>query len=229
MSLWLYEVCADMAFFFINIYKRLSSHKIRIGKGARVNFHAKLEGYNKIERSSWFIGKIGRYSYIGANCIVKGEIGRFCSIGGNVTFLTSTHPVKEFISTHPVFYSNKKQSGISFTKTNLFNEYPIKEGHQFSIEVGNDVYIGYGVTIIGPVTIGDGVVIGSGSVVTKDIPPYAIVAGNPAKILKYRFDEKQIDYLEKVQWWNKDDEWLAAHATHFMSFDSFEKCTSSVE
>lgn len=116
ISLWFYELCSDVAYFFINIYKRQSSSKIRIGRGERVNIHAQLEGFNKIERNAMFVGKLGKYSYVGANSLVSGEIGRFCSIGGNVRFLASTHPVKEFISTHPVFYSTKKQSGVSFTK-----------------------------------------------------------------------------------------------------------------
>ena len=224
MSVWFYEVCSDIAYFFINIYIRIIYPHVRIGRGARVNIHAELEGYNKIERNSIFVGRMGKYSYIGADCLIFGEVGRFCSIGGNVCFLTSTHPVKDFISTHPVFFSVKKQSGRSFTKINRFNEYPKQEGHKYSIEVGNDVYIGYGVIIIGPVTIGNGAVIGAGSVVTKNIPPYAIVVGNPAKVLRFRFDKEQIEYLEKTRWWDKDDEWLEANAEQFMSFDSFAKC-----
>lgn len=226
MNLWFYEVCTDVAYFFINVYKRVTSPNVRIGRGAKVNIHAKLEGYNKIERNSLFVGEMGRYSYIGVNCRINGLIGRFCSIGGNVVFLSSTHPVRDFISTHPVFYSKKKQSGKSFTSKNLFNEYPKKEGHRYSIEIGNDVYIGYGVTVIGPVSIGNGAVIGACSVVTKDVPPYAIVVGNPAKILKYRFNANEIELLERVQWWNKDEDWLAEHAEQFTSFESFEKCFS---
>ena len=223
MSLWFYELCSDIAFFFINIYKRLTSPKIKIGRGARINIHAELEGFNKIERNSIFVGKIGKYSYIGANSFINGEVGRFCSIGENVKFLIATHPVTGFVSTHPVFYSNKKQSGVSFTKTSRFNEYPKKEGHKYSIEVGHDVYIGYGAIVIGPVSIGNGAVIGAGSVVTKDVPPYAVVVGNPARVLKYRFEEAQIDLLEKSRWWNNDDDWLAAHANQFLSFESFAK------
>lgn len=224
MSLWFYEVCSDIAYFFINIYKRIVSPHVRIGRGARVNLHAEMEGYNKIERNSIFVGKMGKYSYVGANCLISGEVGKFCSIGGNVFFLTSTHPVKQFVSTHPAFFSTKKQSGKSFTKINRFNEYPKKEGHKYAIEVGNDVYIGYGVTVIGPVTIGNGAVLGAGAVVTKDVPAYAIVAGNPAKVIRYRFNQEQIDFLENLCWWDKDDEWLAANAEHFLSFDSFVDC-----
>ena len=80
--------------------------------------------------------------------------------------------------------------------------------------------------MVGPVTIGNGAVIGACSVVTKDVPPYAIVVGNPAKILRYRFEADEIKYLEKIQWWYKDDDWLKSHVNGFMSFDAFLKCTS---
>lgn len=225
-SIWFYEFCTDIAYFFINIYKRITSHKVSIGKGAHVNFNSKLEGHNKIERNSIFGGYLGKYSYIGTNCLVVGSIGRFCSIGGNVTFLTSTHPVREWVSTHPIFYSTKKQVGISFTKKNLFNEHPKKEGHRYSIEVGNDVYIGYGVIVVGPVSIGNGAIIAAGSVVTKDVPPYAIVGGVPAKIIKYRFEKDEIDLLNDSKWWEKDELWLRDNASYFCSIESFRKIKS---
>jgi serine acetyltransferase len=70
------------------------------------------------------------------------------------------------------------------------------------IIIGNDVWIGAKSTIMSGVKIGDGAVIGSGSVVAKDVPPYAIVVGNPAKVIKYRFDEQQIENLLEIAWWN---------------------------
>lgn len=220
-SIWIYEFCSDIAFFFINIYKRISCKKILIGRGARVNIWARMEGYNKIERNTIFAGDLGRFSYIGANSLVVGKVGRFCSIGGNVTFLGSTHPTTGWISTHPSFYSTKKQVGISFTRINRFNEYPKKEGHTHSIEVGNDVYIGFGATIIGPVSIGDGAIVAACSVVTKDVPPYAVVAGNPARILRYRFEPNEIDTIQKSQWWNNDVKWFRENSEKFNSYATF--------
>lgn len=74
--------------------------------------------------------------------------------------------------------------------------------------IGNDVWIGHGVTIKTGITVGDGAVIGSGSVVTKDVPPYSVVAGVPARVLRYRFDDNTIDALQKLRWWEWDDEKL---------------------
>jgi serine acetyltransferase len=74
-----------------------------------------------------------------------------------------------------------------------------------NITIGNDVWIGAKSTIMSGVKIGHGAVIGSGSVVAKDVPPYAIVVGNPAKVIKYRFDEQQIKDLQNIAWWNWDE------------------------
>ena len=228
-NIWLYELCSDIAYFFVNIYKRITCHKVMIGRGARVNVHSKLEGYNKIERDSIFSGTLGKYSYVGANCLVVGSIGRFCSIGGNVTFITSTHPTKDWVSTHPVFYSAKKQIGISFIENSLFDEHPKKEGHAYSIEVGNDVYIGYGVTIIGPTSIGNGAIIAAGSVVTKDVPSYAIVGGNPAKIIRYRFEPEEIELINESKWWEKDESWLKSNSHNFQSIDLFREINVRID
>lgn len=72
------------------------------------------------------------------------------------------------------------------------------------VTIGNDVWLGYGATILSGVTIGDGVVVGANAVVTKDVPPYAIVAGNPARIVKYRFEQKIIDKFLEMKWWDWD-------------------------
>ena len=213
------EILSSILYPIINLYKRITSKHILIGHKARVNIRAKFEGYNKIEKGSVFLGEIGLLSYIGANCLIVGKIGRYCSISGGVTFLVLTHPFKEWISTHPCFYSLKKQSGITFTNEQLFNESPKRNGEKYSINVGNDVYIGYGATLIGPITIGDGAVIAACSVVTKDVPPYAIVAGNPAKIIRYRFSEEEINRLISLKWWNNDLKWIKENAHFFKNIN----------
>jgi len=97
----------------------------------------------------------------------------------------------------PFFY-NKEWGGFD-----------VKDIERSSLEIGNDVWVGYNVIITNKCKkIGNGAVIGAGSIVTKDVPAYSIVAGNPAKVIKYRFDEKTIDKIEKSKWWNYTPEQL---------------------
>ena len=81
--------------------------------------------------------------------------------------------------------------------------------------IGNDVWIGTRVMLLGAITIGDGAIIGAGSVVTKDVPPYAVVAGNPARVLHYRFPQEIINKLLEIKWWNHDEKWIREHAVMF--------------
>ena len=135
------------------------------------------------------------YSYIARNCNATNvKIGKFCSIGPNFCCGLGLHPTNG-ISTAPMFYSKAKQNGVS-----LVNEVVYEEQKQTII--GNDVFIGANVTIVDGVIIGDGAVIGAGAVVVKDLPPYAVAVGVPAKVIKYRFDEQTIKRLLEMQWWN---------------------------
>lgn len=85
--------------------------------------------------------------------------------------------------------------------------------------IGNDVWIGWGVLIKGGVTIGNGAVIGARSVVTKDVPPYAVVAGVPAKVIKYRFEQEKIDLLQQLQWWDWDIDQIYENLDRLRNFD----------
>lgn len=158
--------------------------------------------------------KIGKYTYIGSNSsISECEIGRFCSIGPNFFCGYGIHPTNG-ISTSPMFYSTKKQNGVSLAIEDKVQEYK-------SIKIGNDVWIGAKVTVLDGVTIGDGAIIGAGAVVSKDIPPYAIAVGSPIRINRFRFTEKQISALQRIQWWNWDDEKLKDVELMFFDIDAF--------
>lgn len=157
---------------------------------------------------------LGKYSYIAKNCdITNTEIGKFCSIGPNFKCGLGIHPTNG-ISTSPMFYSKAKQNGQTLVTQNKFTE-----SKRTIIE--NDVFIGANVTVLDGVRIGNGSVIGAGAVVTKDIPPYAIVSGVPAKLVNYRFSEKQIEKLLAIAWWNFDDDQLRNVEKHFFEIDSF--------
>jgi len=133
------------------------------------------------------------------------KIGRYCSIGPDVRILPENHPLN-YKSTHPYFYLKS----LGFVEKEMI---PAKK-----IEIGNDVWIGQNAIILGQVSkIGDGAVIGAGAIVTKNVPDYAIVAGVPAKVIRYRFSKEIIQKLKKEQWWNKSIEELKE------SFDEFTK------
>ena len=87
--------------------------------------------------------------------------------------------------------------------------------------IGNDVWIGNNVLIMGGVKIGDGAVIGTGALVNKDVPPYSINVGIPAKTIRYRFSEEQIDKLEKMHWWDNNEEWIRKNIESFSNIEDF--------
>ena len=205
----------EFYYFIIGGFYLFKSKHLKLHFRAKISPGSKLEGYNKLSHHSYFSGELGYASYVGEHSIVSGKVGRFCSIAGNVRFLTLTHPVKVFVSTHPCFYSTKKQSGFSFAAEQKFDEQPKKADSRYSITVGNDVYIGNGATIIGPVDIGDGAVIAANATVTSDVPPYTIVGGTPSRVIRKRFSDDEIEFLQRLQWWNKDIEWLRKNADKF--------------
>lgn len=119
------------------------------------------------------------------------------------------HPV-DLISTHPIFYKSKKETQVGKYLFNENQKVNLKEGvtKDFKIIIGSDVWIGDNVVIMPGVEIGDGAIIGTGAIVTKSIKPYAVVAGVPAKLIRYRFSEERSEYLLRLKWWNKDFEWI---------------------
>ena len=126
------------------------------------------------------------------------RIGRYCSFGSGVSFFGANHPMERF-STSPIFYRD------------IFG-YEVKDVPRYELLIGNDVWCGYGVLITcGCRTIGNGAVIAAGAVVTKDVPPYAIVAGNPARVIRYRFNAETIEMLEKSKWYSLEPEEIMSY------------------
>lgn len=181
----------------------------------------KLRGKIHFEPFIWLgsgfyeIEKMGSFSYIGENALISSveSIGRFCSIARNVVMGEAEHPTS-YLSTSPIFYSRRYWKEHDFMKEYYKNNYqnlisadkeiPNVTKSFEKITIGNDVWIGEGVFIRRGVTIGDGAIIASRAVVNKDVQPYEIVGGIPAKHIKYRFSEEEINKLINLKWWNYD-------------------------
>lgn len=151
--------------------------------------------------------KMDRYSFCGYDCeMINVEIGSFCSIANGVIIGGEMHPIN-WVSTSPVFYE-----GRDSVKTK-FSEHKREKG--LKTIIGHDVWIGQNSLIKQGIKIGNGAVIGMGSVVTKDVAPYSIVGGNPSKLIKIRFNDEIIHYLEEYKWWDCTDEELIYYARYF--------------
>lgn len=169
-----------------------------IGDHTRVDY-SQLKEYVRIDRlNHLYYVNIGRHSYTGQDTVIMhSEIGAFCSIAWDVSIGPANHDYHK-ITNHSFLYNAydkiRPEESIAYDRFNNV------------CKVGNDVWIGSGATILRNVKIGDGAIVGGGAVVTKDVPPYAIVAGIPAKIIRFRFDQKLIKELLELRWWNFSDE-----------------------
>lgn len=201
-----------------SIYQQFKLRKkVRFGTRVHLSGNNCFEGGNSIANLTKFIdSSLGAYSYCASNSYIRNtKIGRFCSIGKNVRIIDVTHPT-DFVSTHPVFYSPHNVVGKSFVNSIGFDEHlHCKKDQDYAVVIGNDVWICDGAQILGGNTIGDGAIVAAGAVVTKDVPAFSVVAGVPAKVIRYRFEENEIQYLKALQWWNKDNEWLRENAKFF--------------
>lgn len=183
--------------FLINSNYRFKNNSLKLPFSSTVRSCS--FGYHNIiyDNSILYRVNLGDYSYIGGNCrVMHSIIGKFCSIGPNVWIGgLPSHPLN-LKSTFPGFY----QKDSSFY--GIEPEYDYHEQEFKQVIIGNDVWIGARAMIMDGVSIGDGAVVAAGAVVTKNVPPYAIVGGVPAKIIKFRFESPKIQEMLNSQWWN---------------------------
>ena len=150
---------------------------------------------------------IGDYSYLAARTkMERVDIGKYCCIGPDVRCGLGSHPVHTIVSVHPMFFAARK----GWVKQDHFTEHK-------RTKIGNDVWIGARAIIIDGVSLGDGCVVAAGAVVTKDVPPYSIVGGVPAKHIKYRFEAEEIDFLLQYKWWDLDTNFLKENIDKFLN------------
>ena len=177
---------------------------LSIGAKSEISLCNHYEGCNAIGKNTIFHGDIGFGSYIGSSSVISAQIGRFTSISSQVITESGTHPYTyPYASTSPIFYSTLKQCGESWSDKQYFDEFRCYDSAGHSVKIGNDCWIGERALIVGGVEIGNGAVVLANSVVTKDVPPYAIVGGVPAKIIKYRYSQEDIEFLTNLKWWDK--------------------------
>ena len=194
-------------------YLKWSSSK----KNIKIHFTSFIDGKSKLENNI-YVGPLcsivdsvlGRRTYLAHSTIVaNAEIGRFCSIGPKVRIGgLRTHPTNA-ISTSPIFYSISKLTGRPYVeKASKYQEH-------YRCYIGNDVWIGANSLILDGVSVGDGAIIAAGSVVTKNIEPYSIVGGVPAKFIRYRLDSNIANKLLALKWWEFEDYKLIEVAKFF--------------
>jgi len=178
--------------------------------GSRVHPTAKVE-----PGSNFVASTMGRHSFCGYDCeISNADIGPFCSIANHVAIGGGRHPV-EWVGMSPVFYEGRD------SVAKKFSEFPRPAPDRTSI--GADVWVGYRAIVMQGVTIGHGAVIGAGAVVTRDVEPYSICGGSPARHIRYRFDENLRERLIASEWWEKPDSVLERCAHKIRQPEEFLK------
>lgn len=185
----------------LTLYDRAEFTNSKSGNNSLVGDFSRVRNSNlghhvRIDRNNFLLNvSIDDYSYTGPfDMIFHAEIGKFTSISYGVTIGPPEHNYHR-LSTHPMIYD--KFYGIFEENGDIRNE-----KFEKPITIGNEVWIGCNATIRRGVKIGDGAIVGANSMVNKDVPPYAIVAGCPARIIKYRFDRDTINELLKLKWWH---------------------------
>ena len=199
----------------MNTYLGIILQKIRSFPFNRIKLNtliinSELNKPVSVNKASRIYGSsIGRYTYVARDCLIQNtEIGRFCSIADGCSIGMPSHPT-DMMSTSPVFLEGRNP-----LRANLAS---FRYENCPRTVIGNDVWIGTDAKIKSGLSIGDGAIIAAGAVVTKDVEPYAIVGGVPAKTIRYRFPKETIELLLNKKWWELSDGEISAAANEFNS------------
>ena len=204
MTNWLVWLARTAALKF-----RHRGRHLRIGR--RASARASTFGqYNTLYDDVVLDGVVlGDCSYVSRGArVANATVGRFCCIGPETLIGLGRHPTRQFVSSHPAFYSTRAQAGLTFVAGQKYEEFR-------PVTIGHDVWIGARAVVLDGATIGDGAIVGAGAVVAGEVPPYAIVRGVPAQVVRYRFDEATIAAIRSARWWDQDLATLRAHADAF--------------
>ena len=198
---------------YVQVFDEAEVIKSKIGSYAFIDKYTRVEHSAlgdrvRLERNNQIVySNLGRYCYTGGNTIIKNaDLGSFNSIAWNVSIGGNTHDLNH-ITTHSFLVYSKWNMGgdgnWGFVKKKC--------------EIGHDVWIGASANILRGVSIGNGAVIGAASVVTRDVPPYAIVVGNPARVIRLRCKEEWIERLQQLRWWELPEEIIRENLALFQA------------
>lgn len=194
-----------LLYYWSKLFKKIKGKSI---KNSLIHKTSKIEAGSEVINS-----KFDKHSFCGYDCeIINCEVGSFCSIANRVIIGGGMHPIN-WVATSPVFYEGRDSVKAKFSEH--------KREEPKRTLIGNDVWIGECAMIKQGVKIGHGAVIGMGSIVTKDVAPYSIVVGCPAKEVKKRFSDEIINKLLEIKWWDFSDEKLIKYTQYFKKPENF--------